>query len=141
MPVANIGTKKMAYNGQYWSILANIGQFWSSYIGQRHKKIVPIIYIVFFHVLENWSPIFCYRTSMLALYSFIEPKYKDYIGNIGHQKEDMCRNIGPKKMAYIPVTGPRPQAEDLWLEYRPFFEDLYSITSDFCVSYILYNTI
>jgi len=32
-------------------------------------------------------------------------------------------------------------AEDLWLEYRPFFEDLYSITSDFCVSYILYNTI
>ena len=42
--------------------------------------------------------------------------------------EDVCRNIGPKNMAYIPVTGLRLKAEDLWLEYRPCFEDLYSVS-------------
>ena len=42
-------------------------------------------------------------------------------------------------MAYIPVTGTRPQAEDLWLEYRPFFEDLYSKSRPSNLSYILYD--
>ena len=41
--MTDIGTEKMT----------NLGHFLSSYIGHRPKKIVPIIYMVLFHVLEN----------------------------------------------------------------------------------------